>query len=312
MLKKVLVGLILVGFVFILKKVIALNGVTSIEQLCTNTVALENVNYIIQIIVGIFVVIGTFIAVWQYILASKDSKNNREREYQLHEKEIFEMEKDRVQRAIDLAGYYKDNILPNTMLIRHVYQEIGITEILNKIDFQKISHFDTYEMENCISVSDRNIIKQPLRGDKLIDALIMYSEVVKIWDDCKKEVNIVEEDGKKVRKVLVAQGAILYRFQEILNQILNNLEFFAMHFAHGTADDTVIYQSLHQSYIETVQLLYYDISANNTPGESKLYTNVVELYNKWVKEANKQKENETAVVRENIAKGRSLKTLDKN
>jgi hypothetical protein len=97
----------------------------------------------------------------------------------------------------------------------------------------------------------------------------------------------------------------------VLNEILNNLEFFAMHFTHGTADDSVVYQSLHQSYIETIRLLYYDIAANNIPGESKLYTNTIELYNKWVEEAKRQKENETAAARANIAKGNSLKSLDK-
>lgn len=286
------------------------NGVTNSADVYTNADALENVYYLSQIMASIFVMLGTVIAIWQYILSTKDSIKNREREYQLHEKEIFEVEKDRVQRAIDLAGYYKDNILTNTMLIKHVYKEVGIQNILDKIDFQDISHFDIYEMENKISINDRSIIKNIAKDPKMAKALITASEVIKIWDDCK-EIHFIEEEGKKVKELSVSGGAMLYRFQMMLSGTLNNLEFFAMHFTHETADDSVVYQSLHQSYIETVRLLYYDISANNIPGESKLYTNVIELYNKWANKVKEQKDNETAVIRENISKGKSLKPLDK-
>ena len=282
------------------------NDVADIANMHTSGVTIENVYYISQIIAGVFVILGTVIAVWQYVLSARDSIESRKREYQLHEKEIFDMEKDRIQKAIDLAGYYKDNILQNIMLIKHVYQWTGIQEILDKINFQNISHFDIIEMEDNISLEDRKIITNASNSRRMSDTLIMVSEVVKIWDDCK-EVNVIEEDGKKVRKLTVSQNALLYKFQTVLNGILNNLEFFAMHFTHGTADDSVIYQSLHQSYIDVVRTLYYDIAANNVPGESKLYTNVIELYNKWVIEADKQKENETAAARENISKGKSLK-----
>lgn len=308
--KKLVIVLVGIGILKILHNAFMANDVKDITTMYVNTGALENVYYLSQVMASIFVMVGTIIAIWQYILSSHDSAQNREREYQLHEKEIFEMEKDRVQKAIDLAGYYKDNILQNTMLIKHVYKKIGICEILDKINFQDIWHFDIYEMEKNISVVDRAKIVNAPNDKKMAEALVLMSEVIKNWDECK-EVSVAEENGKLVKKMTVAQTAILYKFQTQLNEILNNLEFFAMHFTHGTADDSVIYQSLHQSYINTVRLLYYDISANNIPGESKLYTNVIELYNKWTKEARAQKDNETAAARENISKGNCLKSLDK-
>ncbi len=308
--KKLVVVVIGSGILKIFYNAFTANGVTEVVNMYINTAALENVYYLSQVMASIFVMLGTIIAIWQYILSSHDSAKNREREYQLHEKEIFEMEKDRVQKAIDLAGYYKDNILQNTMLIKHVYKKIGICEILDKINFQNISHFDIYEMEKNISVNDRSKIVNAPSDKKMAEALVHMSEIIKNWDECK-EVSVVEENGKLIKKVTVAQSAMLYKFQTQLNEILNNLEFFAMHFTHGTADDSVIYQSLHQSYINTVRLLYYDISANNIPGESKLYTNVIELYNKWTQVAREQKDNETAAARENISKGNCLKSLDK-
>lgn len=93
----------------------------------------------------------------------------------------------------------------------------------------------------------------------------------------------------------------------MVQDVLNNLEYFAMAFTHKTADESVIYQSLHNSYISVVRLLYYDISSNNRDGESKLFTNVIELYNIWKEKSEQQKTDEIAAVRENISKGNIFK-----
>lgn len=63
--------------------------------------------------------------------------------------------------------------------------------------------------------------------------------------------------------------------------VLNNIEYFAMNFAHGVADDSVVYRSLHQSYINIMQLLYFNISNLNNSSSDKYYLNAIELYNKW-------------------------------
>ena len=69
-----------------------------------------------------------------------------------------------------------------------------------------------------------------------------------------------------------------------------------MHFSHNAADSSVVYQSLHQSYIEMVEALYYFIAIMNTDSIDKFYTNVISLYGKWKDERlrrdEKQKEHE--------------------
>lgn len=290
-LKNTLVVIIAIGILKILFFTLKLNGADSIKGALISTNALENTYYISQIMTSIFVILGTVIAVWQYILSSKEARKLQDKE--------------RVQKAIDLAGYYKDNILSKTLLIIHIYKAAGITDILNKIDFQKIEYFDMHELEENISTSDQDFLKNAIKSKKMIDALVEESEMTKIWEDCK-EIEFTEKDGKKIKTLKVAPIAILHRFQKELNEILNNLEFFAMHFTHEAADDSVIYQSLHQSYLSTVKLLYYDIAVNNKPGDTKLYTNVIELYNKWSEKAREQKAIETRAVRGNIIKGKIL------
>lgn len=54
-----------------------------------------------------------------------------------------------------------------------------------------------------------------------------------------------------------------------------------MNCKYGLADEELLYQSLHQTYISTVWLLYFFISHENENNEDKLYTNVCWLFLKW-------------------------------
>ena len=63
--------------------------------------------------------------------------------------------------------------------------------------------------------------------------------------------------------------------------LLNQLEWFGMNFQYEVADETLLYQSLHKTYLSLVWMLYPIISYNNVNNEDKLFTNVVWLFDKW-------------------------------
>lgn len=79
-----------------------------------------------------------------------------------------------------------------------------------------------------------------------------------------------------------------------------------MNFTHKTADDSVIYQSLHSSYLSIVRALYYDISSNNKPGGDKLYTNAIELFDIWKDKYLEKKADEIRSKRQATSKGSEL------
>ena len=81
-----------------------------------------------------------------------------------------------------------------------------------------------------------------------------------------------------------------------------------MYFTHGAADETVVYQSLHKTYLYIVKILYFDISINNTGGQ-KLYSNVIELFNIWKERELKQNLQAIQYGRKNLEKGASCKTV---
>ena len=76
-----------------------------------------------------------------------------------------------------------------------------------------------------------------------------------------------------------------------------------MNFNYNIADESVVYQSLHKTFLEVVYLLYYNIAVNNEPGDKKLFTNIIELYNLWQKKSEETKNEELNSLRRSTQKG---------
>lgn len=243
--------------------------------------------YVSQIVSALFVVLGVVIALLQYIASTYDAKALRQREMELHEKEIIDLEKDRVQRAIDLAEYYKDNILHNVFIIDSVYEDLNITEILNKIDIANMVEFDKHELNIILKPEEIKQIANILNSSKLIPSLINNSQIYGFAETGFKIIEVVNDEKETVKRIVCDETVLIREYANIINNSLNNAEYFAMHFTHNTADETVVYQSLHKTYLRLMKMLYYDISINNEIGEEKLYTNAIELFNIWkIREAN--------------------------
>jgi len=261
---------------------------------------LEASYQVAQIIMSIFAIFGVIVALWQYVVYSR-------RELDLKDKEIYDMDKARIQKAIDLAGYFKDNILDFYSPLNYILTQSKASKITDKIPYDQIIRFDVHEINQYLSKAEIQEIDSINKSKDFMDALIQISMCDERWKDCIKEIDVIE-DGKSVKKVSVNNGSILFRYRQLLELTLNNLEFFAMHFIHETADESVVYQSLHNAYIEIVKQLYYHISINNNGScEQKFYTNIILLYKYWRDEAIKQRKNDTAVADENIRTGNKLK-----
>lgn len=81
---------------------------------------------------------------------------------------------------------------------------------------------------------------------------------------------------------------ILY-YRSRFVEFLNTLEYFSMAFIQNVADDDVVYQSLHQTFLAMVKYFYFFIAFSNKNVENKYYTNISELYKLWLKREQKFK-----------------------
>ena len=96
-----------------------------------------------------------------------------------------------------------------------------------------------------------------------------------------------DDKKKKICKIDTESVSVAF-MSNLINRVLNNMEFFALHFKHKTADESVIYQSLHQTYLRSIPYLYYYIANANSDPSEKLYTNVIWLYEEWNKTKNQK------------------------
>lgn len=295
MLKKVTVFFVLGILVYIIYRGTGVFEIKDLNGLYAHETALENINYMLQIITNIVVILGGVIAVWQYVLTARCERTK--------------ISNDRVEKAVQLSEYYKDCILSNVAALRYVFKESGVSDILGKIKPVDMVNFDSDELNDKLSVADIKELKEIMNSEEMAKTIIYVDQVYNLNLDIEKYIKISDDENGK-QKFLVKKEYVSRQFMsQIVNNLLNNMEYFAMNFTHMVADESVVYQSLHQTYIQAVQLLYYDISKNNKPDGRQFYTNIVELYRIWYDKSRKKRE---VVARggRNISKGSSAKDID--
>ena len=239
----------------------------------------EMLYYISQIVAACCVIIGTTVAVWQYYLSSSQ---------RMHQKDF-----ERVEKAIDLADYYKDNILTKYSFVKSVFDTCGIMEVITpKREEHEIKDFDVYELRKVYSPSEIKQFEQLSTNKKFIETIIHLNNTFDMGLKGVVDSKIFEEEnGKKVTKTEVnLYGMVNDFFDKYICKILNDTEYFAMSFVHNIADESVIYQSIYPTYLEMCFVMYYFIAVYSDPAVAKLYTNIACLYNEWRKKEKSQKE----------------------
>lgn len=66
-----------------------------------------------------------------------------------------------------------------------------------------------------------------------------------------------------------------------IKMLLNNLELFSMSCRYGLADEAMLYQPLHGSFLSYMWLFSFYISTKNLRVENKMFTNSIWLFNLW-------------------------------
>lgn len=240
-----------------------------------NSSRLEIAECIAQIIAAIFVALGVFVAVFQYYISSKS--------------EIIRIETDKVNRAINLAEYYKDNVLEPYCIIRNVYVKGGIFDALQK-EKKNMKNFDEEEMREIFSDKELDNIKQLYLKPEYLKGMLEAKEIFNInINGCTTNSEQVVKGIKKTTVEVDVKKALLDFDFSYVTTLLNNMEQFAMYFTHNIADESVVYQSLFPTYLEMCRTLYYDISKCSPPGQAKLYRNVQKLYVMWNEKSSKTK-----------------------
>lgn len=162
--------------------------------------------------------------------------------------------KESAEKAVEMAKYFMDEILPGLSLINKLCKDKKVDQLLSKYKFYEYDDFDSDELHSLFENDEIEKIIDVFRNTDIPNSLV-----------CDEENNA----EKTVKLGLLS------------SILLNRLEYMCMYITSGVADDDYIYNSLHQMFLSSIQILYINIARQNVNEKDKYYTNIIEVYNKW-------------------------------
>lgn len=192
------------------------------------------------------------------------------------------------EAACSLAKYYANNIIPRINFLVGVLTISGFEEKVYKafpLDVIKDSNFneavaitkDEKEVlrlaQDLSSIDPRAIYNEKIRTAKTVEERHSLAHEYTVWEK--------DQSGNISTVKFVHTNILQDELMATVQELLNDLEWFSMNFHYNLADEQLLYQSLHQSFISNVWLLYIYIALCNKPGSGKFYTNTIWLFLLW-------------------------------
>ena len=195
---------------------------------------------------------------------------------------MFEYDKRRIiaqqQRASEIADIFSSEIVEKLSLISEVLLENKyFSEKLKKIDSRKLIRFDIFELKEITNC----------RNDKELNDFV--SSILKVINS--KDVQEKYEDKLERMYSEEERKRFSNKFTMLIQVTLNRLEFLCMNISSNAAGSQFIYQSLHQTFLQTIHILSVVMSSKNINNVDKYFTNIIAVYNMWNKEKTKNKSN---------------------
>jgi len=186
----------------------------------------------------------------------------------------------KVEKSLELAKYYAEEILPEAFFIKKFIEIVDpIGEYKRTVERVPSKSFTDKELNELCGSGIKKKLWDEVKPEEILNAKIQCcSKIEEILEINRLDRQCVAElDEGTYQKAIVAD------YQQKCKKIANQLEAFAMNFTRNTADESVVYHSLHQTYLNLVEWLYFLISKANLDEKDRYYTSTTELYTLWKK-----------------------------
>lgn len=201
---------------------------------------------------------------------------------------VFFHQKNRSKKdaACRLAAHYADCLLGENRFVTNVYNAAQILDYVKHTfdKTEKLKDFDIFELKRILAEKkiDLDEVKKRLYNidsEIILNYSILHHESLSGGERAYAGFVVKDEDTgeRKIRDEHILQE----HFKQSVYDLLNHLEWFSMNCRYGLADEALLYQSLHQTFLSSVWMLYPIICMNNTNNENKMCTNVIWLFKKW-------------------------------
>lgn len=204
------------------------------------------------------------------------------------------------EAALEIAKGYSSDVLPKISFIQNVlcinYNEKDYNKLIELIDDIDTVVFTSVELAKKKELYEYSKVFQ--NGNNNIDYNLIKSQSVAHQILNLSDLCFIEE---KTRKLITN-----LRFKSLICDTMNTLEYYAMSINHHVAESDMLFDSLHQSYLRFVKLMYPYICQYNIDDEL-YFPNVIALYNSWntkVKSIDIYKKEEEKKIQEVVYKKR--------
>lgn len=179
------------------------------------------------------------------------------------------------EKATELAKFYADQMMPKIIYINVV--SAVYRDLLVEIKDDEMSRFTLSELQ---SLTSKDIYKGI--NERIQNCSVKRFQLARTFLPESMRTQFLESENTDI-------SLYVMEFRNVSSQLLNELEYFSMCFTSGVADETIVYQSLHQTFFSTIKMLYFKIAAPNDVTKDKYYTHTIKLYKLW-RDRDKQNE----------------------
>lgn len=172
------------------------------------------------------------------------------------------------EKASLIAQDFANNLIEKMSLISDVLmQNQEIQKMIKIIDENTLSQFTRIEA-------------QEMFGNE--NCFDKFSKILKSKKTQQRYNKILSENynSKEIEK-------FDSNFNVLVGNTLNHLEAMCISISSEAAGSQFIYESLHQMFLSTIEILYLKVSDSNRNNVDKYYTNVISVYNMWNLQKNK-------------------------
>lgn len=203
----------------------------------------------------------------------------------------YRHQKERAKKdaACDLAKYYAYDIMEKFQFVLDVLVASKLSvKIQELFPYDAICTMDRKELDKVLqkagktfSEVEREIVLVP--PEAIYTAKVLSARSIAERNLIAKEYIVIQKADKDSppRTKIVHENLLHNEYLRKVAELLNCLEYFAMNCRYGLADEEMLYQSLHQTYISQVRLLYFFICKSNITNEDKVFTNLIWLFDLW-------------------------------
>lgn len=196
----------------------------------------------------------------------------------------YQRREKRKAKACEIAEFYSQNMLPRIRFFSKLLESTEANSICAA--FSNASEFTEDELKDFLTTKGQKpetflpLLAESLNEIKIKNALahcgnpekaLPYYEVIK---------------DAIVSKNVEMQTDVISRF---VFDILNDFEWIALSFRSRLAEEELVYQCLHQTFLRHMPDWYYFVSYKNYVNADRYYINITWLYNLWKARASTDK-----------------------